>query len=269
MLAPVTSRSVVFDLFGDYLRYRGGRIRLRSLIALMQCFDVAEPTVRVVAGRLRKEGWLDAEREGRETTYSLTEDAWRLLDEGRTRIFDREHRPWDGQWHLVIYSVPESDRALRERLRKRLAWLGFGPLSPAVWLSPHDRLAQLRAEFADKPAVRLDTLHARSHGPDADRDMAERAWDLDALDADYASLLGRYRPRLAGYLAGDVTGREALAERMRLVHDYRLFPFRDPDLPLELLPSNWSGRAAHDVFLQAHGLLRRPAEAFVDQMLKT
>ena len=261
------ARSLVFDLFGDYLRYRGGRARLRSLVALMECFDVPETTVRVVATRLRKEGWLDSRREGRETTYVLTDAAWQLLDEGRARIFGREIGPWDGQWHMVIYSVPETDRSLREQLRKRLAWLGFGPLSSAVWLSPHDRLKQLREDFADQPAVRLDTLHARSHGPDADRDMAERAWDLETLDADYAALLDRYRPRLARYRAGDVEGAEALVERMRLIHDYRLFPFRDPDLPPELLPRGWSGRAAHEVFLEAHGLLRARAEEFVDRLL--
>jgi DNA-binding transcriptional regulator PaaX len=53
----VKARSLVFDLFGDFLRYRGGEVRLRGLIALMACFDVPEPTVRVVVARLRREGW--------------------------------------------------------------------------------------------------------------------------------------------------------------------------------------------------------------------
>lgn len=261
------ARSLVFDLFGDYLRYRGGEVRLRGLIALMDCFDVPEPTVRVVVTRLRKEGWLDSRRDGRETVYVLTGEAWRLLDEGRARIFARESGPWDGQWHMVIYSVPETERALREQLRKRLTWLGFGSLSAAVWLSPHDRIEQVRASFADHPAVRLDTFRSRTDDIAADRDMAARSWDLVELNRDYAQLLDRYRPRLAGYRADDLQGRQALVERTRLIHDYRLFPFRDPDLPPELLPEGWSGRAAHEVFLEAHGLLRAPAEACVDELI--
>ncbi|MDT7614739.1 MAG: phenylacetic acid degradation operon negative regulatory protein [Pseudonocardiales bacterium] len=258
------ARSLVFDLFGDYLRFRGGEARLRTLTALMACFDVPEPTVRVVVTRLRREGWLESRRDGREATYLLTDVAWRLLDEGRSRIFDRATEPWDGQWHMVIYSVPETERALRDQLRKRLAWLGFGPLSPSVWLSSHDRVAQVRAGFADRPNVRLDAFHGRSDGPAADRDMADRSWDLAGLDRDYAALLAEYRPRLERFRRGEVQGRDALVERMRLVHDYRRFPFRDPDLPPELLPAGWSGRAAHEVFLEAHGLLRAPAEEFVD-----
>ncbi|MGD9530352.1 PaaX family transcriptional regulator [Pseudonocardia sp.] len=262
------ARSLVFDLFGDYLRYRGGAVRLRALVALMECFDVPEPTVRVVAARMRKEGWLESHRDGRETTYVLTDATWRLLDEGRERIFARAAGPWDGRWHMAIYQVPESERALREQLRKQLSWLGFGALAPSVWVSPHDRTAEVRQGLeALGGSVRLDVFHARSEGADADRDMANRAWDLAGLDRDYTALLETYRPRLAAYREGLPTGREALVERMRLISDYRLFPFRDPDLPPELLPAGWSGRAAHEAFLQAHGLLRAPAEAFVDEVL--
>jgi phenylacetic acid degradation operon negative regulatory protein len=39
---------------------------------------------------------------------------------------------------MVIYSVPESERGLREQLRKKLAgWVRRAVL--LVWLSPHDR----------------------------------------------------------------------------------------------------------------------------------
>jgi phenylacetic acid degradation operon negative regulatory protein len=261
------ARSVVFDLFGDYLRYRDGVVRLRALVALMEAFEVPETTVRVVVTRLRKEGWLDSVRTGRETTYQLTPAAWRLLDEGRTRIFERAPGPWDGLWHMVIYSVPETDRALRERLRKKLAWLGFGPLSASVWVSPHDRTQAVRLEVADLPNVQVDAFHSRSDGAEWDRDIANRCWDLTELDRDYVALLERYRPRLAGYHRGELTGCDALVERMQLIHDYRMFPFRDPDLPPELLPEGWSGRVAHQVFLEAHSLLRAPAEEYVDELI--
>src|SRR5579875_1106366 len=255
----VKARSLVFDLFGDYLRYRGGEVRLRHLVALMACFDVPEATVRMVAARLRKEG--------RETVYELTETAWRLLDEGRDRIFDRARGPWDGQWHMVLYSVPESERSVREQLRKKLAWFGFGPLSASVWVSPHDRAQLVREAFAGESSVRLDIFRSRSAGLEEDRDIAARAWELAKLDRDYAELLSQYRPRLSRYRAGNLAGRHALAERMQLIHDYRRFPFRDPDLPPELLPEGWHGRHAHEVFLEAHGLLRGAAEAYVDELL--
>jgi phenylacetic acid degradation operon negative regulatory protein len=261
------ARAMVFDLFGDYLRYRGGEVKLRVLVDLMATFDVPQATVRVIAARMRKEGWLEARRGGRETTYVLTEAAWRLLDEGLARIFARASGPWDGQWSMVVYQVPETERGAREHLRKRLSWFGFGPLAPSIWISPHDRAAQVRDEFLDYAPARLDVLRARSGGTASDRDMAARAWDLESLDRDYAALMAHYQPRLADYRRRALRGQEALVERMTLVNDYRHFPFRDPDLPPELLPEGWAGRAAHEVFLEAHGLLREPAEAYVDDVL--
>lgn len=264
---PVRARPLVFDLFGDYLRHRGGQVRLRALVALAACFDVPETTVRVVVTRLRREGWLTSRKDGRETVYALTPAAWQLLDEGRVRIFERVRGPWDGHWHMAIYSVPETDRALRQQLRSRLAWLGYGPLAPSVYVSPHDRSGPLTSAFASLDVGRLDLFRSRSTGADADRDIAARAWDLTGLATDYTALLDGHRPRLAHYRSGAVTGADALRERTGLVNDYRRFPFRDPDLPAELLPPDWPGRRAHELVLEAHGLLRRPAEEFVDGIL--
>ncbi|MFI5610302.1 PaaX family transcriptional regulator C-terminal domain-containing protein [Amycolatopsis sp. NPDC051903] len=261
------ARSLVFDLFGDYLRYRGGEARLRGLISLLACFGIPEATARVAVTRLRKEGWLSATKQGRETVFALTDTAWQMLDEGRERIFRRSTGPWDGQWHMVIYQVPETERALRERLRKQLAWVGFGPLSSSVWVSPHDRTGQVRQAFAEDPAVQLDVFHSRSEDIASDRAIAARCWDLATLDADYAGFLDDYRPRLSTYRRDPPEGADALVERMRLIHDYRRFPFHDPDLPPELLPEGWRGRRAHELFLEAHGLLRAPAEAAVTDLV--
>lgn len=235
----------------------------------MGYFEVGDSTVRVVLARLRKEGWFDSWREGRETVYGLNDKSLHLLDEGRTRIFDRVREEWDRHWYMVIYSVPESERGLRERVRKELAWLGFGPLAPSTYVCPHDRLRQVRESLGDEPALRLDTLRCQSGDLPIDREMAARCWDLDDLNEDYHGFLGTYRRRMSDYRAGRLTAEQALVERMRLTYDYRKFPFRDPDLPTELLPAGWLGREAHELFLEAHELLRAPAEKCYDEVAGT
>jgi phenylacetic acid degradation operon negative regulatory protein len=52
--------------------------------------------------------------------------------------------------------------------------------------------------------------------------------------------------------------------RTRLTDEYRHFPFRDPDLPQELLPAGWMGQRAHYVFRDAH--LRLAAEAEIERI---
>jgi phenylacetic acid degradation operon negative regulatory protein len=167
---------------------------------------------------------------------------------------------------MVIYSVPETDRGIRDRIRKELAWLGFGPLAPSTYICPHNRVQQVYEKFTDEPVVRLDTLRCQSRGLTVDREMAARCWDLDGLNEDYRELLRTYRVRLPTYRAGHLRPQEALIERMQLTYDYRKFPFRDPDLPLELLPGGWVGRDTHEMFLEAHALLGAPAERFYDEI---
>lgn len=261
-------RSIVFDLFGDYIRYRGGAARLRTLTALMDCFGVGDSTVRVAMARLRKEGWFDAHKDGRETFYALNSRSMQMLDEGRERIFNRAREPWDRQWYMVIYSVPETERSVRDRVRKDLAWLGFGPLAASTYICPHDRLQRIAEHFADEPAVRLNLLTCQSNGLAVDRDMAARCWDLDTLNADYNQFLATYEPRMAKYRTGALRPKDALVERMQLTYDYRKFPFRDPDLPVELLPERWAGRRAHDMFIEAHDLLQQPAEQYFDELVE-
>jgi phenylacetic acid degradation operon negative regulatory protein len=264
----VKLRSIVFDLFGEYIRYDGGEIGLRALVELLGPFGIGEDVVRVLMARLRREGWFESSKVGRQSRYMLTDEGWRLLDTGRERIFERPPEPWPGQWCLAIYSVPESARASRDRLRKTLTWLGFGPLAASAWVSPHDRRAQVTEAWKGEPDGRLQLLMARSGGLEEDREMAARCWDLAGLDDAYAEFLATWEPKVKAWQRHQPHGAEALVERTRFIHEYRMFPFKDPDLPLELLPPGWKGRQAHDLFLAGFGLLRAPAVAHYQQVLK-
>lgn len=259
--AKPTPRSVVFGLLGDYVRYYfDGTVRLLAMIELLGFFGISEPTTRVLMSRLRREGWFDARRVGRQSIYRVNDRCLQMLEDGRTRIFHRDRSAWDGRWYMAIYVVPESDRGARDRLRKAAAWLGFGPLASSTWISPHNRLDTIAQALEDEPNVRLDLLTASTGSISTDREMATRCWDLAALNRDYGRLLDMIRHRLPDYQAGRLSPRDALVERTQLVHEYRLLPFRDPDLPLELLPSGWVGHEAHVAFLEAYQALRAPAE---------
>ena len=85
--APMKPRAILWDLFGDHLRYIGdGRVPLRALTQLLDVFGVGESTSRVVLSRMRREGWFTTYRDGRQTSYALTARSIKMLDEGRARI---------------------------------------------------------------------------------------------------------------------------------------------------------------------------------------
>lgn len=51
---------------------------------------------------------------GREAVYALSDHMLDVLIHGRAHIFRRREEPWAGRWAMVIYQVPESQRAARE-----------------------------------------------------------------------------------------------------------------------------------------------------------
>ncbi|MET7571985.1 PaaX family transcriptional regulator C-terminal domain-containing protein [Streptomyces sp. NPDC005492] len=247
--------SLAMDLLGDFDRTGGREIRLKALVALGEELDISGPVMRVTLARLRERGWFDVRREGRESIYRFTPAALQSLDEGRRKIFRDPVAPWNGEWSMVIYTVPENDRQTRDDLRKKLTWLGFGPLAPATWVCPHPRLDEIANAAARLTTARLTLLTTRTTGLPADRAMAAQCWELDEIAAEYATFVRRLRSRLGEYRSPGLGGGTALAERVRLVNAYRHVVQRDPQLPTELQPPGWTGDEAHRLFTQAHDAL--------------
>lgn len=260
-------RALILDLFGGYLRYAGGEVRLADITELLAVFDVEPATVRVNLSRLRKEGWFTTRRVGRETVYALTPHLLEILDEGRARIFRRRDEDWAGRWTMAIYQVPESDRAVREQLRKKLAWHGFGQLSPSTWLSPHDLMSEVREIAAAHPSAKVDALSCGTGDLRVDRELAARCWDLEELGADYRLFIRTYSALNDEVRNARSDGREALVDRMRIIGDFRRFPFRDPYLPRELQPEEWPSGEAYRLFGAVHRQLGPAASAFVSGII--
>jgi phenylacetic acid degradation operon negative regulatory protein len=80
------------------------------------------------------------------------------------------------------------------------------------------------------------------------------------MERPYQGFLLRIRQELAEAEALD--DRESFRRRFLLTHDFRRFPFSDPDLPDALLPSDWVGTTVREAFLEYNRELRRRAERF-------
>lgn len=267
------SQDMIFTLYGDYIRHRGGEAWTGSLIELLGLFSLSGQAVRSTLSRMFQKGWLKSRKVGRHSFYSQTPKFLRLLEEGAQRIFQPRCDPWDGRWHLLTYSIPESKRHLRRRLRKRLLWLGFGSLNYATWISPRDLRAEVEQVVNDlgvRPYVEFFTAEHR--GFTSDEEIVASCWNLKRLNDYYAALIARYGPPFEEHQARLVAGdglepQECFVQRFMLVHEYRSSPYVDPNLPLELLPGDWLGERATQLFQQYHDLLVEGAETFVDSVL--
>jgi phenylacetic acid degradation operon negative regulatory protein len=267
-------QDLVFTLYGEYLQNLRRPVWVGTLISLLRPFGLSEGAVRTVLSRMARKRWLRRHRHGRHAYYDLTVRGRKLLAEGRDRIFHASwDAAWDGQWYLLSYSIPEGVRHLRDRLRVRLAWLGFGSMGNGIWISPHD-VGERVSEMAEEMGIREHLVCFRAqHLGDSDHfDLVGRCWDLGGLAARYHSFLRLWMPGVdvirSGLRDGTLTDEGCYVRRFNLIHEFRRFPLEDPYLPQALLPDEWPGEAAARLFSELHGLLEERADRYVEAVLE-
>ncbi|GGM42883.1 transcriptional repressor PaaX [Longimycelium tulufanense] len=250
----------MFDVYGGYLRQRGGAATIAALVKLLEPLGFAAPAVRTAVSRTVRQGWLRPVRLPGGPGYALTARAEVRLDEAAARIYRTRPSTWDGRWHVVVLEeLPP--RPARDRLTSSLHLLGYGELGPATWVAPRPspELADLLA--AEKVAAR--TFHGEHDGDDTE--LAARAWDLAGLGRDYASFVREWEPRVSGVDAASPPA--AFAASQQMLHAWRNFLFRDPGLPPQLLPEQWAGRRAAKFFDHNTERLSGAANRFVESCL--
>lgn len=237
-------------LLGEFVLPRDRPVWTSVLVDALATFDVEEKSARQALARTASEGWLVSERAGRRVRWSLTPPGRRLLTEGAQRIYEfgSTRRQWDGTWLIVFVSVPESRRDLRHQLRTRLTWAGFGTPESGVWISPNpSREAEALTILKELELTHEAMSFTAAYGAvGTEESMVSRAWDLTQLEARYEEFIDEF----TGLNPTD--GDAVLHAQTRLVHEWRRFPFLDPQLPSDLLPANWSGAHAAELFHRKH-----------------
>src|SRR5215470_14721291 len=261
-------RQLIVTVYGLYSRDAGGWMSVASLVSLLRDLDVDEPAVRSSISRLKRRGILLAQRNGGAAGYELSAGARAILREGDYRIFRRERARLADGWLLAVFSVPEARRQQRHVLRSQLARLGFGTAAPGVWIAP----AHLHGATADMlRRLGLDTyadLFRADHL--AFGDLAGKVrqwWDLDGLERLYGQFLDANGPLLRRWRSRPAGRREAFADYVRVLTGWRQLPYLDPGLPAELLPGNWIGARAAELFFTLQAQLEEAARAHVSQVI--
>ena len=258
------ARSALFDLYGDYLRPRGGRAPVAALVRLLAPLGIAPPAVRTAVSRMVRQGWLHPLRLSTGPGYVLTAKAGRRLDEAAVRIYRTAKIQWDGRFDLIVVDGTPARRE-RQRLGATLAFLGYGSLDEHTWVATR-AADDVDAVLADL-GVRYERFTAtHAAGSAGASSLVRRAWDLAEIGREYERFVTEMQPVVTaiGMRASD---EEAYAARFRLVHAWRTFLFRDPQLPPALLPDGWPGTRAAAFFDKHAARLRPAADRYVDRCL--
>ena len=146
-----------------------------------------------------------------------------------------EERKWDGKWYIVAYDIPENKRWLRKVLRNTLQELKFGPLHKSLWISPYNFLGDVE-KIVNQYKLETYVLLAISDklGREPSEVLARRIWRLEEINDQYKKFIEEIKSKKL--------------TRSEIVFRYLFILHQDPQLPRDLLPSDWQGEKAHRIY---------------------
>ena len=143
--------------------------------------------------------------------------------------------------------------------------MGFAALYDGLWCSPRQEqdaalaaLADLGIDSATVMRAEIDsrsTVHAIS------------AWDLGAVKRQYSAFAEEFYPMLEDARRGTLTSSEALVQRTKVMDSWRSFLGIEPDLPVELLPTDWPRSRMRELFVELYVNLALIAKARCQQIV--
>ncbi|GGG60535.1 PaaX family transcriptional regulator [Kocuria dechangensis] len=236
-----SARSLLRTVLGEMV-WKAGRdgAWTASIVETLGHLGVAEQAARQAIARAAAAGWIEQERHGRSVRWRLTPRANQMFREGSARIrsLADPFGDWDGQWALLLITIPHTHRAARKKLYAGLGWAGFGNPAPGVWISPHPgRTADVAGLIAELDLAD-NTMSLIGHPGTvglSTEEVIHRAWDLEELRVRYERFL-EWLPETT-----PATDAELLRQHLLVTAALQRVPAEDPQLPEAVLPG-WIGR---------------------------
>ncbi len=166
-----------------------------------------------------------------------------ITEEGqkRLKILFKDYSPppkWSSEWYLVNFDIPEKIRWKRDLLRNKLKESGFGRLQDSLWISPFNLLAKIEKFLEDYSLIPYVILSVSDRvGRMESKKLAEKVWKISEIQQEYQKFISEFE-------------KKENPSAIEVAFYYQSILERDPQLPKELLPDDWAGEDAYELYLE-------------------
>ena len=181
---------------------------------------------------LLKRGYIELAPSEAHLVPQITEEGGKRLD-SIFPVYQKE-RPWDQKFYLINYDVPVGKNSQRDALRLFLKGLGCVMLQSSVWLTPHNPLERL-SKFVEQKGL-ADSVVVSVLLDEWGAPAVAEVYRLEEINRRYREFTER------------VEGLGDRVEKMELAFGYFAILRNDPQIPFELLPQDWVGGQARELF---------------------
>lgn len=189
-------------------------------------------------------GWAVKEKKENEIYYKITDKGEKYFDETLNVLKEKDR--WDHKWRLVIFDIPETNRSVRDKLRRSLSSLGLGILQGSVWISTIDIQKQVDA-ISKKYNLQNNIKYFEVvSNAGLNKQIIEKAWNLPEINNNLEKFIkeGERALKNMGKGSGD------RFKAKSLIFDYALIMKKDPKLPAEFILQNDLRKSARDTYLR-------------------
>lgn len=261
-------RQLIVTLYGLFARKEDNWLSVASMIRFMGELEIDDQAVRSSISRLKRRDVLRSKKVEGVAGYALSPSTLETLREGDARIFSRTRSQLGDPWVMVVFSVPESERGRRHDLRVQLSRLGFGTVTPGVWIAPDHLVGELRQVLSHRNLeAYVDLFSGVYLGLESIGARVREWWDLQALANGYDEFLTRYESLAQQALQQPMREADSFRNYIPMLTMWRELPYLDPGLPLELLPNRWRGELAEQIFDTLDFNLRDSTNAYAAHLI--
>jgi len=189
---------------------------------------------------LRSKGYVN-EVEGTTTGFQLTEAG--IAEVAKFIPQYREERDWNGKVYLVNYDLPVTSNSARNAFRDYIKSIGCGLVQHSLWLTPFDPreklTSYLESHEIDKSNVIVSSVNLEVELYSYQiPSLIEKAFGLEKINNKYKEYIN--------------------AAENGLSRERRIFAFlevlkNDPQAPYDLIPDDWAGYRAYELFKESLG----------------
>lgn len=193
---------------------------------------------------LKKKGLIEYARDDVFTKQLITKQGKERLASLFPKYY--EQRSWDGKIYLITYDIAEENRRERNLLREFLRKIGCGMLQASVWLTPYNPQDTLKDFIETKvlggSIIISDVGRDGSIGKMSLGELVNEVYKLGELNQNYRKFINRYGEK-----------RKSEITPTRVAFEFFAILNKDPQLPFELLPRDWKGDEAYELFKKLIG----------------
>ncbi len=199
--------------------------------------ELNSETISKSLSYLKSRGLVELVRE-KSLIPRITESGMKRLN-SITPQYDKK-RTWDKRIYLVTYDLPKKYNVQRNLLRNYLKTIGCGMLQYSVWMTPYNP-KMLIEKFVHTHNLDDELILVSSLGKNGTigetglKELITKIYDLEELNSRYLRFIN------------DLNGK-ILVNRSQTIFSYLSILQDDPQIPFGLLPDNWEGDRAYNLF---------------------